>query len=202
MDSYGYLMRHGMFAGSFIQFVSSNHVLANNYLTRILSGKWGGVEELTESDLLKAVDVIKQKFLIVRFADHRKIIEYLIQNKEWSENAQVSLDCMYPPTSDWGSNPKPEPPSPPKTEEEIAETLEYGVIKMNVDTDTQYAFSRPIVDHIFSNYDGMLKVDGEVGNKKAYDPRAYLKAGETGMKERVKEAIRNLNGENTSISAK
>ena len=88
------------------------------------------------------------------------------------------------------------------TEEEIAETLEYGVIKMNVDTDTQYAFSRPIVDHIFSNYDGMLKVDGEVGNKKAYDPRAYLKAGETGMKERIKKAIKDLNGEGTSISAK
>lgn len=53
--------------------------------------------------------------------------------------------------------------------EEIRETLEYGVVKMNVDTDTQFAFTRPIVDHMFKNYDGVLKVDGEVGNKKMYD---------------------------------
>ncbi|MCH2204572.1 MAG: class II fructose-bisphosphate aldolase [Lentisphaerales bacterium] len=88
------------------------------------------------------------------------------------------------------------------TEEEIAETLEYGVIKMNVDTDTQYAFTRPIVDHIFNNYDGVLKVEGEVGNKKAYDPRAYLKLAENGIKERVKEAIRNLHGEGTTLFGK
>jgi fructose-bisphosphate aldolase, class II len=85
------------------------------------------------------------------------------------------------------------------SEEEIAETLAYGVIKMNVDTDTQYAFTRPIVDHMLKNYDGVLKVEGEVGNKKAYDPRAYLKLAETGIKERVKEAIRNLHGEGTTI---
>ncbi|MBY8851788.1 class II fructose-bisphosphate aldolase, partial [Saccharothrix sp. MB29] len=60
--------------------------------------------------------------------------------------------------------------------EEIHEALTYGVIKMNIDTDTQYAFTRPIVGHFFQNYDGVLKVDGEVGNKKAYDPRSYLKA--------------------------
>ena len=88
------------------------------------------------------------------------------------------------------------------TPEEIAETLEYGVIKMNVDTDTQYAFTRPVVDHVMKNYDGIIKVDGEVGNKKAYDPRGYLKKAETGMKERIKEAIRNLNGVDSSISAK
>lgn len=56
--------------------------------------------------------------------------------------------------------------------EQIRETLAYGVIKMNIDTDTQYAFTRPIADHMFKNYDGVLKIDGEVGNKKAYDPRA------------------------------
>lgn len=88
------------------------------------------------------------------------------------------------------------------SEEEIAETLEYGVIKMNVDTDTQYAFTRPIVDHIFNNYDGVLKVEGEVGNKKAYDPRAYLKKAEDGIKERVKEAVRNLHGEGTTLFGK
>jgi fructose-bisphosphate aldolase, class II len=78
------------------------------------------------------------------------------------------------------------------SKEEISETLNYGVIKMNVDTDTQYAFSRPVTDHIFKNYDGMLKVDGEVGNKKAYDPRAFLKAGEKGMAKRIKEACEDL----------
>jgi fructose-bisphosphate aldolase class II len=76
--------------------------------------------------------------------------------------------------------------------DEIRETLEYGVIKMNVDTDTQYAFTRPIADHMMRNYDGVLKVDGEVGNKKVYDPRAYLKAAEKGMAERVAVACSDL----------
>ena len=78
------------------------------------------------------------------------------------------------------------------TQEEIFETLDYGVVKMNVDTDTQYAFSRPVTDHILKNHDGLLKIDGEVGNKKAYDPRAYLKLGEKGMAQRIKEACDNL----------
>ena len=61
---------------------------------------------------------------------------------------------------------------------EIEEALHYGVVKMNVDTDTQYAFTRPIAGHMFTNYDGVLKVDGEVGSKKVYDPRSYLKKAE------------------------
>ena len=64
--------------------------------------------------------------------------------------------------------------------EEIHEALSYGVVKMNIDTDTQYAFTRPIAAHMFTNYDGVLKVDGEVGNKKAYDPRTYMKVAEAG----------------------
>ena len=76
--------------------------------------------------------------------------------------------------------------------EEIAAAVSYGVIKMNVDTDTQYAFTRPIAGHMFGHYDGVLKVDGEVGNKKAYDPRAWGKAGEAGMAARVVEACSNL----------
>jgi len=83
--------------------------------------------------------------------------------------------------------------------EEIRETLDYGVIKMNVDTDTQYAFTRPIVEHMFKNYDGVLKIDGEVGNKKMYDPRGYLKKAETAMKERVIEAIKDLRSDGTSL---
>ncbi len=83
--------------------------------------------------------------------------------------------------------------------EEIHETLEYGVIKMNVDTDTQYAFTRPIVDHMFKNYDGVLKIEGEVGNKKLYDPRNYLKKAETSMKERVKQAVYDLRADGKTL---
>jgi len=76
--------------------------------------------------------------------------------------------------------------------EEIHETLDYGVVKMNVDTDTQYAFSRAIADHFFKNYDGVLKIDGEVGNKKTYDPRSYLKKAEQSMADRVIRACQDL----------
>jgi fructose-bisphosphate aldolase class II len=78
------------------------------------------------------------------------------------------------------------------TAEEIAAAVDFGVIKMNVDTDTQYAFTRPVAGHMFANYDGVLKVDGEVGSKKVYDPRAWGKAGEAGMAARVVEACENL----------
>ncbi|SDY47966.1 fructose-bisphosphate aldolase [Geodermatophilus africanus] len=77
-------------------------------------------------------------------------------------------------------------------QEEIREALSYGVVKMNIDTDTQYAFTRPIVGHMFTNYDGVLKVDGEVGNKKTYDPRTYMKLAETNMAARVVEACEDL----------
>jgi fructose-bisphosphate aldolase, class II len=76
--------------------------------------------------------------------------------------------------------------------EEIHETLGYGVVKMNIDTDTQYAFTRPVVDHMFTNYSGVLKVDGDVGNKKVYDPRSYGKAAEAGMAARVVEGCVDL----------
>ncbi len=76
--------------------------------------------------------------------------------------------------------------------EEIAEAVSHGVIKMNVDTDTQYAYTRPVVDHMMKNYDGVLKVDGEWGNKKVYDPRAWGKAAEAGMAARVVEACQQL----------
>ena len=76
--------------------------------------------------------------------------------------------------------------------EEIREAISYGVIKMNVDTDTQYAFTRPVAGHMFANYDGVLKIDGEVGNKKAYDPRTWGKAAEAGMAARVTHACEDL----------
>ena len=83
--------------------------------------------------------------------------------------------------------------------EEITEALEHGTVKMNVDTDTQYAFTRPVVDHLFTNYDGVLKVDGEVGDKKAYDPRSWGRKAEAGMAARVAEACRNLRSDGTSL---
>jgi fructose-bisphosphate aldolase class II len=82
---------------------------------------------------------------------------------------------------------------------EISDAVDYGVVKMNVDTDTQYAFTRPVADHMMRNYDGVLKIDGEVGNKKAYDPRAWGKAAEAGMTARVIEACQNLRSAGTKI---
>ncbi|USR79572.1 class II fructose-bisphosphate aldolase [Arcanobacterium pinnipediorum] len=78
------------------------------------------------------------------------------------------------------------------TAEEIATAVRNGVIKMNVDTDTQYAFTRPVAEWMLRNFDGVLKIDGEVGNKKQYDPRAWGKAAEAGMAARVVEACERL----------
>jgi len=84
--------------------------------------------------------------------------------------------------------------------EEISAALGFGVVKMNVDTDAQYAFTRPVAAHMFANYEGVLKVDGEVGNKKLYDPRAWGKAAEAGMAARVTEACQALNSAGTRLS--
>jgi len=83
---------------------------------------------------------------------------------------------------------------------DIHEALDYGVVKMNVDTDMQYAFSRTIAEHFFRNYDGVLKVDGEVGHKKAYDPRTYLALAEAAMAERVKKAAQELRAAGTTMA--
>jgi fructose-bisphosphate aldolase class II len=85
------------------------------------------------------------------------------------------------------------------TAQEIATALDNGVVKMNIDTDTQYAFTRPVADHMFRNYDGVLKVDGEVGNKKTYDPRTWGKLAEAGMAGRIVEACQALRSAGTKI---
>ena len=85
--------------------------------------------------------------------------------------------------------------------EEIHEALDYGVVKMNIDTDTQYAFTRPIAGHMLSKYDGVLKIDGEVGDKKTYDPRSWGKSAEIGMAARVVEACENLRSAGTTLAA-
>ena len=82
---------------------------------------------------------------------------------------------------------------------QIEETLEYGVVKMNIDTDTQYAFTRPIAQHICENIEGVLKIDGEIGNKKLYDPRSYLKKGEENLCKRLKEACKNLHSQGKTL---
>jgi fructose-bisphosphate aldolase, class II len=84
--------------------------------------------------------------------------------------------------------------------EEIRAAVDYGVIKMNIDTDTQYAYTRAAAGHMFTNYDGVLKVDGEVGSKKAYDPRAWGKLSEAGMAKRVIEACEDLRSAGTSLN--
>jgi fructose-bisphosphate aldolase class II len=86
------------------------------------------------------------------------------------------------------------------TDEEIAEAVHNGVIKMNIDTDTQYAYTRAIAGYMFQNYDGVLRVDGEVGNKKLYDPRAWGKVSETSMATRVVEAANQLGSTGNAIS--
>lgn len=83
---------------------------------------------------------------------------------------------------------------------EIREALDYGTVKMNIDTDTQYAFTRPIVDHMFKNYDGVLKIDGDVGNKKVYDPRSYGKSAEAGMAARIVQACDDLRSAGTKMT--
>ncbi|GGJ89355.1 class II fructose-bisphosphate aldolase [Pilimelia anulata] len=84
--------------------------------------------------------------------------------------------------------------------EEIRSAVDYGVVKMNIDTDTQYAFTRPVAAHMFGNYDGVLKIDGEVGNKKLYDPRSWGKAAEQGMAARVVRGCEDLRSTGTTLS--
>jgi fructose-bisphosphate aldolase class II len=84
--------------------------------------------------------------------------------------------------------------------EEIHAAVDYGVVKMNIDTDTQYAFTRAVAAHMFANYDGVLKIDGEVGNKKVYDPRSYGKAAEESMAARVVQGCEALRSAGTSLS--
>ncbi|MGO1182268.1 MAG: class II fructose-bisphosphate aldolase [Micrococcaceae bacterium] len=85
------------------------------------------------------------------------------------------------------------------TEQEISDAVSYGVIKMNIDTDTQYAFTRPVVTHMLTHYDGVLKVDGEVGNKKLYDPRTWGAKAEESMAARIVEACQNLGSAGQTI---
>jgi len=92
--SHKHLKSTGLFLGTYLEFISSDHVLANNYMVHMLSGKWGGVQELTENDLMTAYKVLKEKFVIFRWSDTQKILEYLLKNERWDAKA---MECMYPP---------------------------------------------------------------------------------------------------------
>jgi fructose-bisphosphate aldolase class II len=84
---------------------------------------------------------------------------------------------------------------------EIREAISYGVVKMNIDTDTQYAMTRPIADHMFKNYDGVLRVDGGMGSKKTYDPRSFMAKAEGSMAARVGQCCEDLKSAGTAMSA-
>jgi len=88
------------------------------------------------------------------------------------------------------------------THEEIRESIGYGVIKMNIDTDLQYAYTEGIRDYMVDNIDYLKTQIGnpdgaDVPNKKYYDPRKWLRSGEVTFKNRLKKAFEDLNNVNT-----
>ena len=88
------------------------------------------------------------------------------------------------------------------TLEEIREAIGYGVIKMNIDTDLQFAFTEGIRDYMVDNIDYLKTQIGnpegvEVPNKKYYDPRKWLRMGEETFKTRLTKAFEDLNNINT-----
>jgi fructose-bisphosphate aldolase class II len=83
---------------------------------------------------------------------------------------------------------------------DLAEAVSYGVVKVNIDTDAQYAFTRAVADHVLTRYESILRVDGGVGDKAAYDPRAWGLKGEAAMAERVAQACHELGSAERSIA--
>ena len=86
--------------------------------------------------------------------------------------------------------------------EEIREAIEYGVVKMNIDTDLQYAFTEGIRDYMNSNSEYLKSQIGnpdghDIPNKKYYDPRVWLRKGEESFKARLMKAFEDLNNINT-----
>ena len=86
--------------------------------------------------------------------------------------------------------------------EEIRESIDYGVIKMNIDTDLQYAFTEGVRDYIIDNKEYISTQIGnpegdDIPNKKFYDPRVWLREGEDTFKNRLKKAFEDLNNIDT-----
>jgi len=121
MWTYMYLSRNNLVEGSMLEFVSSDHILANNYLTRILSGKWNSEQELEESDLQVAQEVLETKFVLTDWAYNRKLISHFIRYEHWDESG---YDCMYPPENPYSQESMAHPVAPPeRTPEQVAEQM-------------------------------------------------------------------------------
>jgi fructose-bisphosphate aldolase class II len=86
--------------------------------------------------------------------------------------------------------------SPPA---QLDEAIANGVVKVNVDTDGQYAFTRAVADHVFTNYTGVLRIDGEVGVKSAYDPRSWGRKAEAALATVVASEAQRLGSAGRSI---
>ena len=86
------------------------------------------------------------------------------------------------------------------TPDEIAEAVSYGVVKMNLDSDAQYAYTRAVADHIFVNYAGVVRADYDIGDKRAYDPRTWGRSAEQAMAARVVEACHQLGSAGRSLT--
>jgi fructose-bisphosphate aldolase class II len=87
------------------------------------------------------------------------------------------------------------------TDDEIRAAIAHGVVKINLDTDAQYALTRAIADHVLVNYAGVLKVDGGLGDKRAYDPRAWGGRAEAAMAARVSAACELFGSAGRSLTA-
>jgi fructose-bisphosphate aldolase, class II len=72
--------------------------------------------------------------------------------------------------------------------DQVREANANGVVKVNIDTDAQYAFTRAIADHILTHYDGVLRIDGDAGRKADYDPRTWGRTAEAALARRITEA--------------
>jgi fructose-bisphosphate aldolase, class II len=86
------------------------------------------------------------------------------------------------------------------TPAELRAAIGYGVVKVNLDTDAQYAFTRAVAGHVLDHWDGVLRVDGGLGDKRAYDPRAWGRQGEAAMAGRVAAAAEQLGAAGRSLA--
>ena len=89
-----------------------------------------------------------------------------------------------------------------KQSKEIREAIDYGVIKMNIDTDLQFSLTEGVRDYMINNSEYLMKQIGnpegnDVPNKKYYDPRVWLRKGEETFKRRLIKAFEDLNNINT-----
>ncbi len=85
------------------------------------------------------------------------------------------------------------------SEADIRAAVRHGVVKMNVDTDTQYAFTRGVLDHMLKRYDAILRIDGDVGRKHDSFAETWLRRGMASMRARVVELCGQLGSAGRSL---